>query len=181
MQTTVYGNSHTGPREAGLSSQELRLSENRRAGGAFEKPYEVKKTQPEEPNKKEIKFVCKAGHCETAMQSRRKTQTGHPNVVSQSIGFFATRTQAYALGQRFQEFMQTAEECVAEAHGHPEHEHARYDGRSAGVRFRLHTVSGLCTKTPCNQTMPQQARKLLGNDRSTHHRLDQIVPTGARR
>ena len=74
------------------------------------------------------------------MHSRRKTQSGHPNVVSQSIGFTATRTQAYALGQRFQEFMQTAEECVAEAHGHAEHERARYGGRSAGVRFRLRTV-----------------------------------------
>ena len=36
--------------------------------------------------------------------------------------------------------MQTAEECVAEAHGRAEHERARYGGRSAGVRFRLRTV-----------------------------------------
>ena len=69
-----------------------------------------------------------------------RTQSGPPNVISQSIGFTATRTQAYALGQRFQEFMQTAEECVAEAHGYAEHERARYGGRSAGVRFRLRTV-----------------------------------------
>ena len=38
----LYGFSHTGPRVAGLFSLDLRLSENRRAGGAFEKAYEVK-------------------------------------------------------------------------------------------------------------------------------------------
>ena len=45
------------------------------------------------------------------------------------------------LVQRFQEFLQTAEECVAETQGQAKHERARYDGRSAGVRFRLRTVA----------------------------------------
>ena len=36
--------------------------------------------------------------------------------------------------------MQTAEECVVEAHGYAEHERARCGGRSAGVRFRLRRV-----------------------------------------
>ena len=98
------------------------------------------KTKPEEPRKREVKFVCQAEHWESALQSRRKTRAGPPNVVSQSIGFSATRTQAYALGHCFQEFMQNAEECVAEAHDLAEHERIRYGGRSAGVRFRLRTV-----------------------------------------
>ena len=98
------------------------------------------KTKPEEPIKKEIQYACKAGHWDSAVQSRRKKQSGLPTVISQSIRFTATRTQAKALEQRFQEFMQTAEECVAEARGHAEHERARYGGRSAGVRFRLRTV-----------------------------------------
>ena len=36
--------------------------------------------------------------------------------------------------------MQTAEECVAEAHGQAEHERARFGGGAAGVKFRLRTV-----------------------------------------
>ena len=92
------------------------------------------KTKPEEPIKRETKFVCKAEHCDSATLSRGQ------NVISRSIGSSATRTQACALGQRFQEFMQTAEECVAGAHGYAEHERGRYSGRSAGVRFRLRTV-----------------------------------------
>ena len=44
------------------------------------------------------------------------------------------------IGALFQEFMQNAEECVAEAHGPAEHERIRYGGRPAGVRFRLRTV-----------------------------------------
>ena len=98
------------------------------------------KTKPEEPRKREVKFVCQAEHWESALQSRRKTRTGPPNVVSQSIGFSVTRTQACVLGHCFQEFMQNAEECVAEAHGLAEHERTRHGGRLAGVRFRLRTV-----------------------------------------
>ena len=98
------------------------------------------KTKPEEPRKKEIKFVCKAEHWGSALQSRRKTRVGPPNAVSQSIRFSSTRTQACVLGHCFQEFMQNAEECVAEAHGLDEHERIRYGGRSVGVRFRLRTV-----------------------------------------
>ena len=98
------------------------------------------KTKPEEPIKKEIKFVCKAEHWGSALPSRRKTRSGPPNAVSQSIGFLSTRTQACVLGHCFQEFMQKAEECVAEAHGLAEHERIRYGGRSAGVKFRLRTV-----------------------------------------
>ena len=98
------------------------------------------KTKPEEPRKKEVKFVCKAEHWGSALQSRRKTRVGPPNAVSQSIGFSSTRTQACVLGHCFQEFMHNAEQCVAEAHGLAEHERSRYGGRSAGVRFRLRTV-----------------------------------------
>ena len=98
------------------------------------------KTKPEEPSEREVKFVCQAEHWVSAVQSRRKTRTGPPNVVSQSIGFSATRSQACVLGHCFQEFMQNAEECVAEAHGLAEYECIRYGGRSAGVRFRLRTV-----------------------------------------
>ena len=36
----------------------------------------------------------------------------------------------------FQEFMQTAEECVAEAHGQAEQERGTFFGRAAGVKFR---------------------------------------------
>ena len=36
--------------------------------------------------------------------------------------------------------MQTAEECVAEAHGQTEQERGRFFGRSAGAKFRLRTV-----------------------------------------
>ena len=68
----------------------------------------------------------------TKPEEPRKKQVGPPNVVSQSIGFSATRTQACVLGHCFQEFMQNAEECVAEAHGLAEHERSRYGGRSAG-------------------------------------------------
>ena len=39
-----------------------------------------------------------------------------------------------------QEFMQTAEESVAEAHGQAKHERARFGGRAAGVKFCLRTV-----------------------------------------
>ena len=100
----------------------------------------MSKTKPEKPIKKVIKFICKAEHWNSAMQSRRKTQSGPPNVISQSIGFSATRKQAFSLEQRFREFLQTAEECDAEAHGQAKHERSRHGGRSAGVRFRLRTV-----------------------------------------
>ena len=56
------------------------------------------KTKPEEPIKKEIKFVCKAEHWGSALPSRCKTRSGPPNAVSQSIGFLSTRTQACVLG-----------------------------------------------------------------------------------
>ena len=71
--------------------------------------------------------------------------------------------------------MQNAEKCVAEAHGLDEHERIRYGGRSVGVGFRLRTVVP-CTKTLSHQTMTQQARKLLGDNCSAYHRLDQTVP-----
>ena len=122
------------------------------------------KTKREEPIKKEIKFVCKAEHWGSALPSRRKTRSGPPNAVSQSIGFLSTRTQACVLGHCFQEFMQKAEECVAEAHGLALHERIR----SAGVKFSA-AHCGPRTKTVSHQTMPQQARKLLGIDCSTHH------------
>ena len=133
------------------------------------------KTKPEEPRKREVKFVCQAEHWESALQSRRKTRAGPPNVVSQSIGFLSTRTQACVLGHCFQEFMQKAEECVAEAHGLAEHERSRYGGRFArGEISSAHC--GPCTKTLSHQTMSKQARKLLGNNCSAYHRLDQTVP-----
>ena len=43
-------------------------------------------------------------------------------------------------GIRFQELMQTAEECVAEARGQTEQERGRFFGSAAGVKFRLRTV-----------------------------------------
>ena len=89
------------------------------------------KTKPEEPRKREVKFVCQAEHWESALQSDERHEL-LPKCVSQSIGFSATRTQAYALGHCSQEFMQNAEECVAEAHDLAEHERIRYGGRSAG-------------------------------------------------
>ena len=58
----------------------------------------------------------------------------------QSIGVTATRNEACGLGIRFQEFMQTAEECVAGAHGQTEQERGRLFGRAAGVKFRWRTV-----------------------------------------
>ena len=98
------------------------------------------KIKPEEPIKKEVKFVCKAEHWDSATQTDYKTRAGHPKVVSQSIGFTATRNEAYGLVLRYQEFMQTAEECVAEAHGKADHERGRSVGRATGVKFRLRTV-----------------------------------------
>ena len=86
------------------------------------------KTKPEEPIKKEVKIVCKAEHWDSVMQSECKTRSGSPNVVSQFIGFTATRREAYELEHNLREFMQTAEECVAEAHGQAEHERARIGG-----------------------------------------------------
>ena len=56
------------------------------------------------------------------------------------FGLQQQETEAYGLGLRFQEFMQTAEECVAEAHGQAEQERGRFFGRAAGVKFRLRTV-----------------------------------------
>ena len=97
-------------------------------------------TKPEEPIKKEIKFVGKAEHWDSAMQSECKTRSGPPKVVSQSIGFTATRNEACGLWIRFQEVMQTAEECVAEAHGRAEQERGRIFGRATGVKFRLRIV-----------------------------------------
>ena len=88
------------------------------------------KTKPEEPIKKEVKFMCKAEHWDSSMQSECKTRSRLPKVVSQSIGFTATRNEACGSGIRFQEFMQTAEECVAEAHGQTEQERGRFFGRA---------------------------------------------------
>ena len=77
------------------------------------------------------------------------------------FGLQQQETEAYGLELRFQEFMQTAEECVAEAHGQAEQERGRVFRQSGGseIPFAHH---GLCTKTLSHQTMPQQARKLMG-------------------
>ena len=53
------------------------------------------KTKPEEPIDKEVKFACEAEHWESAAQSQCKTRSGHPNVVSQSVGVTATGKGAY--------------------------------------------------------------------------------------
>ena len=65
------------------------------------------KTKPEEPRKREVKFVCQAEHWKSALQSRRKTRAGTPKVVSQSFGFSATRTQACVLGIVFRNSCRT--------------------------------------------------------------------------
>ena len=102
----VHGNTHTGPRDACFPEN-----------FAFPRTVEQvvpsrklmkSKTKPEEPSKKEGKFVCKAEHWESATPSHCKTQSVHPKVVSQSIRFTATRRQAYELGPCLQEFMLTA-------------------------------------------------------------------------
>ena len=111
-------------------------------------PSRKSKTRPEEPIKKEVKFVCKAEHWDSAMQSECKTRSGLPRVVSQSIGLTATRNETCGLGIRFQEFMQTAEECGSE------------------IPF---AHRGFCTKTLSHQAMPQQARKLVGICDSAYH------------
>ena len=63
--------------------------------------------------------------------------------------------------------MQTAEECVAEAHGQTEQERGRLFGRAAGVRFRLRTV--VSARRHLAKAMPQQARKLMGICDSAYH------------
>ena len=60
------------------------------------------------------------------LQGECKTRSGHPKLVSQSIGFSATRNEACGSGIRFQEFMRTAEERAAEAHGQADHERAGF-------------------------------------------------------
>ena len=60
------------------------------------------KTKPEEPIKKEVRFVCKAEHWDSALQSEWKTRSRLPEVVSQSIGFIGTRKEASGLGIRSQ-------------------------------------------------------------------------------
>ena len=98
-------------------------------------------TKPEEPIKKERSSLSarpSVGYLLCKADARHELA---PRMWFLSLlGFSATRTQACVLGHCFQEYMQTVEDCVAEAHGHAEHEHARYGGRSAGVRFRLRTV-----------------------------------------
>ena len=59
------------------------------------------KTKPEEPRKREVKFVCQAEHWISAVQSRRKTRTGPPNVVSQAIGFFCYQNTSMRIGALF--------------------------------------------------------------------------------
>ena len=125
----VYGNSHTGPHEA----------------VCFPDPFAFPKTVKDVvPSKKRMKS-------KTSLRNpsrKRSNSCARPSIgiqpckvnVSQSIGFTATRNEACGLGIRFQEFMQTAEECVAEAHGQTEQERGRLFGRAAGVRFRLRTV-----------------------------------------
>ena len=53
---------------------------------------------------------------------------------------------------------QTAEECVAEAHGQAEQERGRFFGRAAGVKFRLRTV----VSARRHSATRQQARNLVG-------------------
>ena len=98
------------------------------------------KTKPEEPRKREVKFVCQAEHWDSPTQNRRKTRAGSPNVVFSVYWVFSHKNTSIRIGALFSEFMQNAEECVAEAHDFAEHERIRYGGRSAGVRFRLRTV-----------------------------------------
>ena len=102
------------------------------------KPEETHQERERERERSSLSARPNTGILLCLVDARRKLVPR--NVISQSIGFTATRTLAYALGQRFQDFMQTAEECLAEAHGHAEHECAQYRGRSASVRFRLRTV-----------------------------------------
>ena len=45
------------------------------------------KTKPEEPIKKEVKFVCKAEHWELAMQSERNTRSGPRKWFLSPLGF----------------------------------------------------------------------------------------------
>ena len=73
-------------------------------------------------------------------------------MVAHSSGFLATRNESCESGLLYQEFMQTAETCVAVAHGTAEHELGIFVGRATGVK-----------KTSSNQTMSYQARKSGGN------------------
>ena len=131
------------------------------------------KTKPEEPRKKEVKFVCQAEHWKSDSQSRRKTRAGSPNVVS-VLGFQlqehkhahwgivfknSCRMRRSALLRRMASLSMSASDMVVDLQGEISSAHC-----------------GPCTKTLSHQTMPQQARKLLGNDCSAYHRLDQTVP-----
>ena len=78
------------------------------------------------------------------------------NVVSQSNGFTAEDKHTN-LDIALQEYMQTAEESVAEANGHTEHERARFGGGAAGVKFRLRTVVSARTHLATRQCHNEHA------------------------
>ena len=86
------------------------------------------KTKPEEPRKREVKFVCQAEHWKSALQSRRKTRAGPQMWFLSLLGFqlqerkhaywgIVFRTRRSALLRRMASLSMSASDMVVDLQG----------------------------------------------------------------